>query len=67
MIIERTSDQILFRISANVDKFGIQRILDYIEYLELTSKSGATQKDADDLADELNRNWWQENRDRFIQ
>ncbi len=67
MVIERTSDQILLRISANVDKFGIQRILDYIEYLELTSKSGAMQKDADDLAEELNRNWWQENRDRFIQ
>jgi len=41
--------------------------LDYIEYLELTPKSGANQKDADDLADELNRNWWQENRDCFIQ
>lgn len=67
MIVERTSKEILLKISSKVDKFGIERVLEYIEYLELTSdKKKATQKDADNLADELNENWWNDNKDRFI-
>ena len=66
MIIERTSDQIVIKISKDVDTFGFHGIMDYLEYLEITSKSKATQADADKLADELNDNWWSKNRDRFI-
>jgi len=66
MIIERTSNQIVIKVSPKVDTFGFQRIMDYLEYLEITSKSKATQEDADKLADELNENWWAENRQRFI-
>ena len=40
--------------------------MDYLNYLEITSKSKATQEDADKLADELNANWWAKNRNRFI-
>jgi predicted trehalose synthase len=66
MIIERTSNQIVIKVSPMVDTFGFQRIMDYLEYLEITSKSKATQEDADNLADELNENWWAKNRNRFI-
>ncbi len=67
MIIERTNNQIVIKVSPNVDTFGFQRIMDYLDYLEITSKSKATQDDADKLADELNENWWAENRKEFIQ
>ena len=66
MIIERTSNQIVIRVSQKIDSFGFQRIMDYLDYLEITSKSKATQDDADRLADELNENWWSKNRKRFI-
>ena len=66
MIIERTSNQIVIKVSPKVDTFGFQRIMDYLEYLEITSKSEAVQEDADKLADELNETWWAKNRDRFI-
>jgi predicted trehalose synthase len=66
MIIERTNNQIVIKVSPGVDTFGFQRIMDYLEYLEITSKSKATQEDADNLADELNEKWWSENRQRFI-
>lgn len=66
MIIERTDNQIVIKLSPKVDKFGFQRIMDYLDYLEITSKSRATQEDADKLADELNDNWWKKNRNRFI-
>lgn len=52
MIIERISNQIVIKESQQVDTFGFQRIMDYLDYLEITSKSKATQDDADRLADE---------------
>lgn len=66
MIIERISNQIIIKVSPKVDTFGFQRIMDYLEYLEITAKSKATQEDADKLAEDLNENWWAENRQRFI-
>jgi predicted trehalose synthase len=66
MIIERKNKEILLKISPNVDKFGMEKILEYIEYLELTSNSKAKQKDADELAEKLNKNWWEQNKDRFL-
>ncbi len=67
MIIEKTKDQILIKISPKVDTFGFQRIMDYLEYLEITSKSKAKQSDADKLANELNQAWWDKNKNSFIQ
>ena len=66
MIVERTNSQIVIKVSPYIDSFGFQRIMDYLDYLEITSKSKATQDDADKLADELNENWWKKNRKSFI-
>ena len=66
MIIERTPNEIVIRVSSEIDTFGLQRLVDYLRYLELTSKSKATQKDADQLAEELNLNWWMKNKKRFL-
>jgi len=66
MIVERTNNQIVIKVSQEVDLFGIQRIMNYLEYLEISSKTKETQDDADRLADELNENWWSKNRERFI-
>ncbi|NJK95615.1 MAG: hypothetical protein HC905_12560 [Bacteroidales bacterium] len=47
-------------------RFGhnLRRLI--VDYLELTSKSKATQEDAERLADELNEKWWSKNRKRSI-
>lgn len=67
MLIERkTSGQITITVSSSVDSFGLQRLIDYIKYLEATSKSKAKQSDVDRLADEVNATWWEKNRQRFI-
>jgi hypothetical protein len=67
MLIERkTSEQITITVSSSVDSFGLQRLIDYLRYLEATSKSKAKQSDVDKLADEINASWWKKNRDRFI-
>jgi hypothetical protein len=67
MLIENTKDnKITITLSSSVDKFGLQRLIDYIKYLEATSMSKATQADADELADEVNASWWAANKSRFI-
>lgn len=67
MLIERTNDnKIVITLSPSVDSFGLQRLIDYVKYLEATSESNAKQEDVDTLADEVNASWWEKNRKRFI-
>jgi hypothetical protein len=68
MLIERnTKDQITITVSSSLDSFGLQRIIDYIKYLEATSKTKAKQSDVDKLADEVNTSWWERNRYIFLE
>ena len=67
MLIERNdNNQIVIKVSSSIDSFGLQRLIDYIKYLEATAKTKAKQSDADNLADEVNASWWTKNRKRFI-
>ncbi|WP_257667226.1 hypothetical protein [Parapedobacter tibetensis] len=67
MVIERIeNNQIKITLSSAVDSFGLQRLIDYVNYLEATAKSKATQADVDKLADEVNESWWSKNRSRFV-
>jgi len=58
MQIERTKDEILIRVPGNIDLSGLQRILDYIRFREITSRSKATQDQIDSLAEESKKGWW---------
>lgn len=63
MVIERSKkDKITITVSSSIDSFGLQRLIDYVKYLEATAKSKAKQSDADQLADEVNAAWWSKNR-----
>jgi hypothetical protein len=67
MLIERLDNkQITITVSSDVDSFGLQRLIDYVTYLETTSKSKAKQLDVDKLADQVNSSWWAKNKKRFI-
>ncbi len=67
MLIEQINNkQITITVSSSVVSFGLQRLIDYIKYLEATSNSKVNQKDIDTLSDEVNASWWAENRSRFI-
>jgi len=66
MLIERTKSEIVIRVSSKVNTFGLQRLMDYLKYQELTSTSKAKQSDIDELAREVNKNWWNKNKRRFI-
>lgn len=66
MQIERTDNEIIIRVPANTDLTGLQRILDYIKFREIASRSNATQEQIDELARESKSSWWQKNKSRFI-
>jgi hypothetical protein len=55
MIIERTKDEILVRLSPKTNTSDLQDMLDYLEYKELVSKSKANQNDIDELSKIVNR------------
>ena len=65
MLIERNNNQITITISSAINSFGLQRLLDYLKYLEATAKSKAKQSDIDNLADEVNEKFWNKNRKRI--
>lgn len=66
MQIERTNNEILIRGVSSTDLTGLQRILDYIKFREIASKSKATQEEIDELAKESKSTWWDKNKSRFI-
>ena len=66
MQIERTNDEILIRVPAGTDLVGLQRILDYIRFREIESKSKATDAQIEKLATYSKSTWWGKNKSRFV-
>ncbi len=66
MLIETTKNEVIIRLLSYVDTEGLQRLVDYLSYKEVLSKSKAKQSDVDKLAKEVKKGWWKKNRNRFI-
>jgi hypothetical protein len=54
MIVERTKNEILVRLSPHTNTSDLQDMLDFLEYKEMVSKSKAKQSDIDELAKLVN-------------
>ena len=66
MVIERTDTEVIIRLPSTVDTEGLQRLVDYLTYKELTSISKAKQADANKLAKQVKKGWWNKNRSRLV-
>lgn len=66
MQIERTKDEILIRLPSDTDLVGLQRLLDYVEFREIASKSKASQKEIDALSKDSKNTWWKQNKHLFV-
>jgi hypothetical protein len=66
MIIERNNKEVIIRIPASVNTDDLQDFIDYTRYKELTSKNTTSQEDINKLAKKINKDWWTENRKRFV-
>lgn len=65
MIVERQNNEILVRFSSGMSTSKIQAILDYLRYLELTSKSDETQENADTILNSIKKNRWKKTQERL--
>jgi len=66
MEIQKTDKEIFFKLPANVDTLGLQKMIDYLKYKVATAESNANQEEIDQLAKESKTNWWKENKHRHI-
>ena len=66
MTIERTDKEVIVRLSPSINTEDLQDFLNYARYRELTSEFKVDQEEVDKLADEINKDWWKENRDKLI-
>ena len=69
MQIQRTKDELIIRFSnaTNVNIDYLQKFIDYLHFMEISSKSQATEEQILELAKEVNQSWWQTNKSKFIE
>ena len=66
MRVERENNEIRISFSENLMVLDeVQRFIDYLRFREINSKSEASQKDADQLSEEINQSWWEKNKSKF--
>ena len=66
MTIEQTEQGILIKTTIPVDMKVVQKIVDYVEVMEIVSRAQGTEEQATELADEVDKKWWNENKHRFL-
>ena len=67
MTIERTSKEIIIRVSPSINTDGLQDFLNYLIYQEATEKSKAKQSGVNALVKKVKKGWWKKNRKRFLE
>lgn len=66
MIIERTKEEVIIRLKPTVDLEELQELANFFRYKEITSTYKTSQKVVDNLASDINKNWYKNNRDKLL-
>lgn len=67
MIIERTNNEIIFRLPGDINLDDLQDMADFFEYLEIARKSKAKQNDVDTLVKSIKKGRWEKTRKKISQ
>ena len=59
MIIERTNNEIIFRLPVDISLDDLQDMADFFEYKEIARKSKAKQEDVDALVKSVKKGRWE--------
>jgi hypothetical protein len=62
----REKNRIILEFDRVEDAEKVQRAIDAHRYLQIIQKSKATEEEIEQIADEISRTWWEENKHRFI-
>ncbi len=65
MIIERNKDEVVFRLSGNINIDDLQDMTDLFEFKEISKKSKATQKDVDKLVKTIKKGRWEKTKNEL--
>ena len=57
MVIERTNNEVIIRLSPNVNMDDLQKIVNFARYKELTAKFTISQDQVNDIISDLKSNW----------
>jgi hypothetical protein len=66
MVLERTANEVIIRLPANINWKDLELMIRFIKYKQNISESKATQDEIDQLARDVNKQWWEENKHRFL-
>lgn len=62
----RGKKRIILEFESEADAEKVQQAIDAQKYLDIIGKSKATDKEVQQLADEIKQTWWDQNKHRFI-
>jgi hypothetical protein len=65
MIIERSKDEVIFRLPGNTNIDDLQDLTDLFEFKEISGKSKAKQKEVDDLVKEIKKGRWEKSKNKL--
>lgn len=63
--IEQGEQETIIRLPMSIPPKQLQDMLDYFRYVELGIRNQVQQAQIDELAEEVQQNWWQKNKERF--
>lgn len=67
MTLAKEQNELVLRIPENLELPLLESFLEYIRIKEILSKSNGTEEEAMLIAAEMEKDWWKNNRNRFIQ
>lgn len=67
MTLVKEQNELVLRIPENLELPLLESFLEYIRIKEILSKSNGTEEEAMLIAAEMEKDWWKNNRNRFIQ
>jgi hypothetical protein len=67
VVIERTDTEFIIKLPLSIDPIDIQDALEYFQFVDIVSRSKATQDDIDELSKEVKAGWSQDMKDRLSQ
>ncbi|NBC82733.1 MAG: hypothetical protein GVY19_05055 [Bacteroidetes bacterium] len=65
MKIERTNNEIIFRVPATMNIDELQDMADLLEFKEIAKKSKASQQDVDDLVKQIKKGRWADTKSKL--
>lgn len=57
MIVQRTTKEVIIRLSSNVNTEELQKMINFARYKELTAKFKVSQDEVDDLIGGIKKDW----------